>query len=1407
MAITKISSVSYYTNEYTEDVSLYDAFGFDYPDTPTLETIVAWANGDYSLIAEIAGVELRSRPFVVATPVVDPSNLQAPVRERPMGWDVGVATPKDISILWALLADGDMIDQVWKMHAESVGIAAEYLRRHATVARVMHDGVSSVTPVDPLMVGIQHSLNRKLEPHLHSHLLVFRDGYDTESQKLRSLHSPYMYRHYQVALALHRASMRYRIAEAFPNLRYERNVRGEIVIANMPTTVRQRFLGRRCDIEQWATDHALAPQLLEELRSQQPALYHQIMQRAALETRNHKPEPSFTGNILREHWHRVIGRARGRALEEIFTTDLARIDPLEDKATLFEQVSSRLLTRSSTWTREDVLIAIAESATYGIASLDQAEALADDYLGLNTTVPLLLAYDGNPVTDEVRSVIPDELLDAVDVDSTLSRLRNRYTSTSIVEKEQAFVAWASTSKSLQTSVAFDKVLQGIHRYPTLSWEQETAIKTITTSTASVPIVRGGPGSGKTYMLRVATEIWENAGIDVIGVAFTGRASAELLGSIPNAMTIDRFLLSEKPTRPYVVICDEASQVSTELLARLQAAIAPSHGKLVLVGDHRQLPSVQAGGVFTHLWQRRSKMSLSCAEMRGNQRQQSEYMQEVVECLESNRVQKALGLLQEHDGVIAYEDEDLVLRKMAIDYYNASLEGDKVMMLALRNEDVTRLNANVRALMVSARYAGKASPLGAILIPELPASRLQPFVGQREYRENEQIMLLQNDTVRVGHDRYCVRKGFTGTVLDKTENGVHVRLDRDGSIVELPMHYIQEHTDYAYARTIYRSQGETIGSRDTHGTVMLYRPDTLTPEDAWVAATRATHDLKMYIALSVRKREGWAPYETSFTPLGVPKLKDATVLDFDEEDESAEPTQTGAAGGLAETTPPLVDAEVAYETLYEDAESALKRVAKVWDMDRSLNNADRAIDRLSVMETQARIADAIELSAVLNVDELLARQSVYADLRTFSLLDHDTSIDPALAEQWGSIANTLATLIADPVAIDPDHEYSRLNLLAFVLSTSEVDDDKLTPLLATLTDALQSVDDDKQTERNRMVLRLARLVRQEPEQASVVLDYLRSALVSELANTFASTPDLALQVLEHQAVINLALEIAPQLTDANPDLVSRVFGGDNKLLVAFSRANDRYHEREAAEALAAEANASITDHTDNDVDVADDFTPPNDLTTKWIATRPQLIPIEKAAVPEARPSLDNPAAQTTHEKVSAPKRQPSPYDPGAHMTAEEGLRVLEEATAFAAFLATTMPPDNSEFDITIEQLEHPAYHRKLSPSDPRYQEIQAELARERMQEEQYANDPSDDEHLTIDDFLPRFDTKSTPTPSTSVTTPSPVAEPPSTSVTTPSPVAEPAPTPKPTPTPEPAEVVDVDNTEEVDPGNRWGGLSL
>ena len=50
----------------------------------------------------------------------------------------------------------------------------------------------------------------------------------------------------------------------------------------------------------------------------------------------------------------------------------------------------------------------------------------------------------------------------------------------------------------------------------------------------------------------------------------------------------------------MLVVDEAGMVPTRQLAQLVDAAAAVGGKLVLVGDHRQLPELEAGGAFRGL---------------------------------------------------------------------------------------------------------------------------------------------------------------------------------------------------------------------------------------------------------------------------------------------------------------------------------------------------------------------------------------------------------------------------------------------------------------------------------------------------------------------------------------------------------------------------------------------------------------------------------------------------------------------------------------------------------------------------------------------------------------------------------------------------------------------------------------
>ena len=146
----------------------------------------------------------------------------------------------------------------------------------------------------------------------------------------------------------------------------------------------------------------------------------------------------------------------------------------------------------------------------------------------------------------------------------------------------------------------------------LAPDQARAVQVALTSPVSV--IAGGPGTGKTTIVRqvLAGARASDPEVRVAFAAPTGKAAARLTASLGDtgarATTIHR-LLGWKPgsrTRfahdartplPHdLVVVDEVSMVSMTLMARLLAALKPE-ARLVLVGDPNQLASVEAGAVL------------------------------------------------------------------------------------------------------------------------------------------------------------------------------------------------------------------------------------------------------------------------------------------------------------------------------------------------------------------------------------------------------------------------------------------------------------------------------------------------------------------------------------------------------------------------------------------------------------------------------------------------------------------------------------------------------------------------------------------------------------------------------------------------------------------------------------------
>lgn len=133
--------------------------------------------------------------------------------------------------------------------------------------------------------------------------------------------------------------------------------------------------------------------------------------------------------------------------------------------------------------------------------------------------------------------------------------------------------------------------------------------------SGVTVITGGPGTGKTTTINFIIKLLEKSGNKIALAAPTGRAAkrmTELCGR--DAKTIHRLLEvgftdddelreyireSVEPLEEDVVIIDEVSMVDAILMGSLLSAIKPG-GRVVLVGDSDQLPSVGAGNVLSDI---------------------------------------------------------------------------------------------------------------------------------------------------------------------------------------------------------------------------------------------------------------------------------------------------------------------------------------------------------------------------------------------------------------------------------------------------------------------------------------------------------------------------------------------------------------------------------------------------------------------------------------------------------------------------------------------------------------------------------------------------------------------------------------------------------------------------------------
>lgn len=332
--------------------------------------------------------------------------------------------------------------------------------------------------------------------------------------------------------------------------------------------------------------------------------------------------------------------------------------------------------------------------------------------------------------------------------------------------------------------------------------------------AGALVITGGPGTGKTTILRFVITLLEEMGTEYALCAPTGRA-AKRMGEATgrDASTIHRLLEysygeggfgrnAENTLLADVVIVDEMSMVDVPLMAALLRALAPGT-RLIMVGDSDQLPSVGPGNVLRDMVDSGQIPVVRLTEIF----RQSGRSAIVTNAHRINEGQMPILEGLEDFGFEPMEEQEAVIRRL----------------IALNSGKAAKLGAQEPLQDIQVLAPMKKGPLGVYNLNKRLQEALNPPAHKKKerkygdvvFREGDKVMQIKND-YRLAWTRSLphqppemgegVYNGDLGTIMsiDLYDQTLEVLFD-DGRSAVYSFSMLEE-LELAYCISIHKSQG-------------------------------------------------------------------------------------------------------------------------------------------------------------------------------------------------------------------------------------------------------------------------------------------------------------------------------------------------------------------------------------------------------------------------------------------------------------------------------------------------------------------------------------------------------------------------------------------------------------------------
>jgi conjugative relaxase-like TrwC/TraI family protein len=759
------------------------------------------------------------------------TQLIADRTNRRLGTDVTFSASKSVSI--EALVRGD--ERIIAAHIASVKAALEYVERELIQTRITRNKQTYTEKTGNIQVALwQHDTSRQKDPQLHTHCVILNQT-QCQDGKWRTIDNSEIFQHQLLVGAIYHNALAYQLEQLGYRCQWKADATFEL--AGYTSTQLAQFSSRRQEI---------VAAVGAEASAQKRAF-------ATLQTRSAK-QPDVDRSALQQQW-----RLQAQAVGIEYASDRIRQERKSSCKSIVQNAQEVLLERD---------VAFSDKQLF-------REALRQN--------------QGATTPTEVEQEIQRQRLEG----QLLTTKDGQLTTAAALERERQIVSIALRGKASLQPIATPYAVAQIARSKNFTPGQRAAIELAATSTDRVILIQGDAGTGKTYALNGLRELTNARQLRGLAPSASAAVTLETESGIPS-QTLDSYLLSPNTPKGETLILDEAGLMSSRQAVALLSKAQQQECRVILIGDTKQLSSVEAGCPFRLL----QRAGVQTAQMTENRRQKDAELKAAIDLAAAGQIAESYERLEQSGRIALVAARQERTAVVAQDYLARNQkEREQTLILTGTNQERDEITSVIRAGLLVEGSLGSQS----MTVQTLKSKNLDSWEKkQAAYYELDDIVTFNVDyknfqksepyrvtgidpntntitltdsrgrehisscTQHVNREVYQLRslelrvgdKGrFTkNDPKSKQINGQAFRVTdinpQAGEMTILTKGWSRTvraadliHADYNYVSTTYSSQGKTKDA--AIWCVDTAQPKLLGKEAYYVAISRVRHDLKIY----------------------------------------------------------------------------------------------------------------------------------------------------------------------------------------------------------------------------------------------------------------------------------------------------------------------------------------------------------------------------------------------------------------------------------------------------------------------------------------------------------------------------------------------------------------------------------